>query len=417
MAFAIMRCKKLKGLGSVASSLKHAYRERETPNADPKLTPSNGLELSRSTDEAMVLIRNRLPEKRRKDAVLAVEYLMTASPEWWKTASPKAQEMFFQRSVEWLKQKYGADNLAALVIHRDETSPHLSAFVVPVTKNGRLTAKEFIGNKTKMSKDQSSFAAAVADLGLQRGIEGSKAKHQTIRQYYARVAEGSTPVISGSDVEPQQYKNGLLGMFGMVTATETSDSVADRVNRKLAPVIASASMAAQERRRADSRTQDALRLRDVAKAAIDAKEELERRMKNANNEKPYALCEQGSDSRSAGLKAKVIRSVDLVPCDEPDKFYIGPSRTDVYVAGINCTTEQFLYWFLGSHHGENCLEISGGGFTDIGGCRLDFSPGAVLTISFDEWLDHRIQEWESFSRGQIERMYETAKSKIAARDK
>ncbi|WP_308370368.1 plasmid recombination protein, partial [Serratia marcescens] len=77
--------------------------------------------------------RERLPEKRRKDAVLAVEYVMTASPEWWNTASSDQQQGFFTRSGEWLADKYGADNIVTATVHRDELTPHLSAFVVPRT--------------------------------------------------------------------------------------------------------------------------------------------------------------------------------------------------------------------------------------------------------------------------------------------
>lgn len=43
-----------------------------------------------------------LPQKRRKDAVLAVEYLMTASPDWWKNASSEQQDVFFKNSYAWL---------------------------------------------------------------------------------------------------------------------------------------------------------------------------------------------------------------------------------------------------------------------------------------------------------------------------
>ena len=52
-AFAIMRCKKLAKMGNVAASLKHAYRERETPNADASRTPDNDHWAAKSTDEAM----------------------------------------------------------------------------------------------------------------------------------------------------------------------------------------------------------------------------------------------------------------------------------------------------------------------------------------------------------------------------
>ncbi|MGL5669159.1 MAG: MobV family relaxase, partial [Shewanella sp.] len=140
---AIMRCKKLASMGSVASALQHCYRERETPNAASAKTPQNEHRESKSTDEAMGRIRGLLPEKRRKDAVLAVEYVMTASPEWWQEASKQQQNEFFNRAHNWLVKKYGADRVVTASIHRDETSPHLSAFVVPLTRDGRLSAKDF----------------------------------------------------------------------------------------------------------------------------------------------------------------------------------------------------------------------------------------------------------------------------------
>lgn len=187
MPFAIMRCKKLASMGSAAASLQHCYRERETHNADGNRTPDNQHFAAKSTDEAMGKLRELLPDKCRKDAVLAVEYVMTASPEWWGTASKQEQDEFFQRSREWLANKYGEDRIITSTVHRDETSPHLSAFVVPLTKDGRLPAKEFIGGRNQMSQDQTTFAKAVKHLGLERGIENSKAKHTTIQSYYARV--------------------------------------------------------------------------------------------------------------------------------------------------------------------------------------------------------------------------------------
>ena len=102
---AIMRCKKLSSMGSVASSLQHCYRERETPNAVPDRTPQNEHGKAKTTDEAMGRLRDLLPAKRRKDAVLAVEYVMTASPEWWEKASKAQQLEFFNQSHKWLASK------------------------------------------------------------------------------------------------------------------------------------------------------------------------------------------------------------------------------------------------------------------------------------------------------------------------
>lgn len=187
MAFAIMRCTKLATGGSLAASLSHCYRERETHNADDARTPQNTHFGASSTADALTRMRELWPEKRRKDAVLAVEYLFTASPEWWKTSPPEQREEFFRRSLGWLKEKYGSDRVVTATVHRDETSPHLSAFVVPLTADGRLSAKEFVGNRRQLADDQTSFANRVADLGLNRGIEGSQATHETIASYYGKI--------------------------------------------------------------------------------------------------------------------------------------------------------------------------------------------------------------------------------------
>ena len=233
-AYAIMRCKKLAKMGNVAASLKHAYRERETPNADASRTPDNEHRAASSTDEAMGRIRELLPDKRRKDAVLAVEYVMTASPEWWKQASQEQQAAFFDQAHKWLADKYGADRIVTASIHRDETSPHMTAFVVPLTQDGRLSAKEFIGNKAQMTRDQTTFAASVADLGLQRGIEGSKARHQTIRAFYEALEHGPSHVtIEPSAVEPRVLeKAGMLDKLrGRGDLVEDSDMVATRITK------------------------------------------------------------------------------------------------------------------------------------------------------------------------------------------
>ncbi|MDS0012507.1 plasmid recombination protein, partial [Enterobacter hormaechei] len=105
--YAKMRCKKLKGMGSVASAVQHCFRERETPKDNAERTPVNYCSVSVSTDQAMGRVRELLPEKRRIDAVLAVEYVMTACPVWWKEATPQQQAEFFALSEQWLEKKYG----------------------------------------------------------------------------------------------------------------------------------------------------------------------------------------------------------------------------------------------------------------------------------------------------------------------
>lgn len=258
MRYAIMRCKKLAALGSVAASMQHCYRERETHNADQERTPDNQHLGAKSTDEAMGKLRALLPEKRRKDAVLAIEYVMTASPDWFVQATPEQEKAFFQQSVQWLANKYGADRIVTASIHRDETTPHLSAFVVPLTYDKRLSAKEFVGSREKMRADQTSYAACVSHLGLERGIEGSKATHQTIQQHYAAVQQGSRThaTISPKSVEPKVLeKASFFGKtIGRGDLIESPEMIAERltkaVNKGFTGTIALASTVEQERRKA-----------------------------------------------------------------------------------------------------------------------------------------------------------------------
>ena len=252
MAFAIMRAKKLKTMANVTASLNHCYRERETMNADAERTPDNEHRAAESTEEATTKLTAILPSKRRKDAVLAIEYVLTASPEWWVTASRTEQQQFFDASEKWLVDKYGQQNIITATIHRDETSPHLSAFVAPVTKDGRLSAKDFIGNKSKMSQDQTSFAKAVQYLGLERGIEGSKATHQSIKKHYAAIqrSEDRVVVLRPESVEPRVLKKGIFSNeveSSAVIAARLTEAVKDSYQE----IAINASTALQERKRAN----------------------------------------------------------------------------------------------------------------------------------------------------------------------
>jgi len=257
MAYAIMRAKKLATMGNVASSLQHCFRERETHNADAARTPDNEHREATSTSEAMGRLRDLLPEKRRKDAVLAVEYVMTASPGWWETASPNQQTEFFDRSVAWLTEKYGADRIIAASIHRDETSPHLSAFVVPLTADGRLSAKEFIGSKVKMSADQTTYAAKVRNLGLERGIEGSRANHERVASFYGAIAKPVPAIeIAPETIQPRVLEKATLKdrLMGRGDLVESPAMVASRltaaVTEAYAPALERARKADLEARRA-----------------------------------------------------------------------------------------------------------------------------------------------------------------------
>ena len=205
MNYAILRTAKLKTMGNIGGSLANNYRTIETPNADPNRAPKNDHTVA--TPEAVKqAIQNRLPEKRRSDAVLCIEYLITASPEWdgWGTSK---EDMFFERASLWLSDKHGEENIAGVSIHKDVTTPHLVAYVVPIDQKGKLNCKDFLGGRVKLNKMQTDFANTVADLGLTRGKEGSKAKHSSIKAYYHDINHARDFSIITVSPKPEMFES------------------------------------------------------------------------------------------------------------------------------------------------------------------------------------------------------------------
>ena len=47
-----------------------------------------------------------------------------------------------------------------------------------------------------MREDQSTYAESVKKLGLERGIEGSRATHQTVQHYYESINRGTRSQVS-----------------------------------------------------------------------------------------------------------------------------------------------------------------------------------------------------------------------------
>lgn len=170
--YAIFREEKRGNLGQVTRSNKHNFRLQETPNADPNLPAPRllfgDLNLSKS-------LRSKLPEKIRKNAVIAVEAVITASPEFFTHATPGKFDDWVNTSIQWMKERHG-ENLLQVVLHMDELTPHLHAYWVPL-KDGRLNYRAIQGSPKDLIAAQDGYAAAVAKLGLSRGQPNSQRRH------------------------------------------------------------------------------------------------------------------------------------------------------------------------------------------------------------------------------------------------
>ena len=231
MSFAILRTTKLKDWGNISASLQHTFRERLTPNADENRTGLNAHIGGNNSEQILQKIKDGLPDKYRADCVKCVEYLITASPEWFAQANDQERLQYFHTAQEWLKERHGADNVKYVGIHVDETTPHLVAYVVPIDGRGKLNCKAFLGGREKLSKMQSDFAERVQKFGLKRGVEGSKAKHQRVKRFYGHL-EQEMPRMTVQDITPQLLKKGIFQ-----DTYEDDRVVIDRVNAKMQAIL------------------------------------------------------------------------------------------------------------------------------------------------------------------------------------
>lgn len=107
--------------------------------------------------------------KTRSNSVLALDTIYTASPDFFTGRNNTENDKFFRDCLKFHESHFG--HIISAVIHYDETTPHLHVISVPLTKDGRLSARDVIGNKSKMSKTQDSFFEQVGrSYGLERGI-------------------------------------------------------------------------------------------------------------------------------------------------------------------------------------------------------------------------------------------------------
>ncbi len=217
--FAILRIEKLSSYSAISASGQHAFRERDTPNADPDLLHLNQVVGAKSSEGIIAAVRSRIEEldEAQPQGVKCVEYLITASPEAFSLIDDAA---YFSDSLEWIKRKHGSENVVCSVIHRDETTPHMSVFVVPVVQRdattrkrsvsvkggGRelreypvparseLSCKHYFGNREKLSRVQTDFADQVGkrhglERGVHRAIGGERVTHIELKSWYATMAQ------------------------------------------------------------------------------------------------------------------------------------------------------------------------------------------------------------------------------------
>ena len=95
--------------------------------------------------------------RTRSDSVRVVEALVTASPEFFKGKKKIEVKAYFQEALDFIREHQDPKTIISAVVHMDEKTPHMHLSFVPLTEDGRLCAKEIVGNKKKLTQWQDRF--------------------------------------------------------------------------------------------------------------------------------------------------------------------------------------------------------------------------------------------------------------------
>lgn len=217
MGYAVLHLEKAKGTDSRMSA--HIERTVHPKNADRTRTHLNRelVQFPEGVRNRTQAIAHRIETAgiRRKvsaNQVKAIRILLTGSNKDMKQMEAEGRiEYWCNDSLKWIRETYGEQNLVSAVLHMDEKTPHIHATVIPIVTGERRKAgqEEQNGKKKYRKKNpqdvrlcaddvmarhrlkhyQDTYAQAMNKYGLQRGVDGSLARHISTMQYYKQLVE------------------------------------------------------------------------------------------------------------------------------------------------------------------------------------------------------------------------------------
>ncbi len=249
----------------------------------------------------------------RADAVHALDLEFRVSAEEMSENPFFDLDKFCDETRRWVCNTFGADNVVDMVLHMDEGygvqngemkfAPHIHAIVVPMTKDGRLSASEFIGTPQKLKDIQTSVAKQFEPMKLKRGLEGSVATHVAMKDYYgwvnaARVVDLPEP---GEHEPAKQYAARIKPEIQKMQSQHLNDTLKLQRARDEALTIVN-----QLRSGKDTQKEEL----DKAKAELE-KREREFKEQSAQFRKDYKALRDWQD---------VLRGLSTVSADEKEVF-------------------------------------------------------------------------------------------------
>ena len=232
MGFVVLHMEKAHGSDSGTTA--HIERFIIPKNADPTRTHLNRrlIEYPNGVKDRSAAIQQRLEEagltrKIGSNQVRAIRINVSGTHEDMKRIEEEGRlDEWCADNLKYFADTFGKENIVAAHLHRDEETPHIHVTLVPIVKGERKRRKreeqtkkryrkkptdtvrlcaDDIMTRLKLKSYQDTYAEAMAKYGLQRGIDGSKARHKSTQQYY-RDIQKLADSLKAEVVDLQQQK-------------------------------------------------------------------------------------------------------------------------------------------------------------------------------------------------------------------
>ena len=188
----------------------------------------------------------------------AIRIILTGTHEQMMKIQEEGRlERWIEVNLKWLHETFGKENVVSCVLHMDEKTPHLHATIVPIvtaerqrreregerkynTKSGPRLSADDVLKRAKLREYQNTYAAAMSEFGLKRGIVGSTARHIATSTHYKQQMQLLEENIANLQKEVEKTKEGkstIFAIFGKGDLAKARKELASK-NEELAKLQA-----------------------------------------------------------------------------------------------------------------------------------------------------------------------------------
>lgn len=188
----ILRVEPIHSSQAFASKWKHNMRLGEISNADSSKTWKNEQLIRLPVGETyLTCFEKRLAglpyydtHKVRKNGIRGFEIFLSFGQ--GKLPPEFTLKQWKRNSIQFLRDVFGRENVAAATLHMDERVPHIHAIVFPVME-GRLRARAFLPDRQAMRDLHVKYHEYTRACGLEPESRYMHIEHDKVGRFYSNV--------------------------------------------------------------------------------------------------------------------------------------------------------------------------------------------------------------------------------------